>query len=159
MVLSASDLPNATGQRASELARQAYSKERSARRCNSRRSSTELDPSSCFSRTSSTGTVRPGSGRQASSWQARWPRHRRRASNGSQRFIGRGRATTFGHRTSTAACLLIMPEARRRRATNDRKGLGIFLSHLVGSVLSTSCWDIGAKRSTGSEQMASWFSG
>ena len=61
-----------------------------------------------------------------------WPRHRRRASNGSQRFIGRGRATTFGHRTSTAACLLIMPEARRRRATNDRKGLGTFLSHLVG---------------------------
>ena len=53
-------------------------------------------------------------------------------SNGSQRFIGRGRATTFGHRTSTAACLLIMPEARRRRATNDRKGLGTFLSHLVG---------------------------
>ena len=87
---------------------------------------------SCFSRTSSTGTVRPGPGRQASSWQARWPRHRRRASNGSQRFIGRGRATTFGHRTSTAACLLIMPEARRRRATNDRKGLGTFLSHLVG---------------------------
>ena len=72
------------------------------------------------------------SGRQASSRQARWPRHRRRASNGSQRFIGRGRATTFGHRTSTAACLLIMPEARRRRATNDRKGLGTFLSHLVG---------------------------
>ena len=52
--------------------------------------------------------------------------------NGSQRFIGRGRATTFGHRTSTAARLLIMPEARRRRATNDRKGLGTFLSHLVG---------------------------
>ena len=25
-----------------------------------------------------------------------------------------------------------MPEARRRRATNDRKGLGTFLSHLVG---------------------------
>ena len=131
MVLSASDLPNTTGRVLYEFALWVDLIVHLMRQCTSRRSSMELQDSSALSRVSSTGTVRPGSGRQASSRQARWPRHRRRASNGSQRFIGRGRATTFGHRGSAAVLGQLARDHRSRRARNGRQGIGVVLDHAV----------------------------
>ena len=50
----------------------------------------------------------------------------------SRGYNGRGRATPFGHRSPAGEQNAAWPRARRRRAKNGRKGLGAFLSHLVG---------------------------
>ena len=129
MVLSASVLPNTTGRVLHEFALWVDSIVHLMRQCTSRRSSMELQDSSALSRVSSTGTVRPSILQGRRLFKLDGPA----IDDGyvSLRHIGRGRATTFGHRSSAAVLGQLARDHRSRRARNGRQGIGVVLDHAV----------------------------
>ena len=157
MVLSASVLPNTTGRVLHEFALWVDSIVHLMRQCTSRRSSMELQDSSALSRVSSTGTVRPSILQGRRLFKLDGP------------AIDDGYVNGHSDTSGEAAQPLLDIVAQPRCWVSSLEIIVAAGPEMAGKAsesfwttpcpLSTLSWDLGAKSSAASEQMASGFSG